>query len=129
MEELDTMKSEEQKQEELKKQKETEHEERLDSIRERQEERQRKQAEWIRSMKLIPKPLFQKMEEEYRENVVLPQINSDKDYLNQLKETMSHPIDRNEMQKHLMEYKAAQKTIELKHTEQIKAHPQASHLI
>lgn len=47
-------------------------EERLDEIKRRKEERERKHLEWITSMKQMKTPLYQKMGESYEQRVVLP---------------------------------------------------------
>ena len=60
------------REEEQRKNKEQSLEERLESIRQRQEDRQRRQAEWIQQMKALPKPLYRIMEEDYNKNVYLP---------------------------------------------------------
>ena len=44
----------------------------LDEIRRRKEEREKKHSEWVQNMKLMKTPLYQKIEEDYEENIVLP---------------------------------------------------------
>lgn len=57
----------------------------LDEIRRRKEERDRKHIEWMQGMKNMKTPLYQKIEEDYEENIVLPQILQERQKLNQIK--------------------------------------------
>jgi hypothetical protein len=95
----------------------------LDEIRRRKEERERKHNEWIVNMKNMKTPLYQKIEEQYEENIVLPQILQERQKLNQIKE-LHHRVDLNEIKLHQLRHKEQKMLIEQSKSDRLIQHRQ-----
>jgi len=91
----------------------------LDEIRRRKEERERKHNEWVMQMKQMKTPLYQKIEEQYEENIVLPQILQERQKLNQIK-LLHHRVDLNEIKLHQMRHKEQKMLIEQVKSDRLK---------
>ncbi|TNV73789.1 hypothetical protein FGO68_gene10496 [Halteria grandinella] len=90
-------------------------EERIEEIRRRKEERERKHQEWLRQMKAMKSspPMFRQIEEQYEQRFVLPKIYEERSKLNEIKEQHMR-VDLNEIRQHQLKVKEQLMMIEFK---------------
>jgi superfamily I DNA and RNA helicase len=70
-------------------------------------------------MKHMKTPLYQKIEEQYEENIVLPQILQERQKLNQIK-LLHHRVDLNEIKLHQIKHKEQKMLIEQVKSDRLK---------
>jgi hypothetical protein len=90
-------------------------EERIDEIRRRREERERKHQEWLKQMKAMKSspPMFKQIEDQYEQRFVLPKIHEEKTKLSEIKEQHMR-VDLNEIRQHQLKVKEQLMMIEFK---------------